>query len=97
MPVVDSIPNSEFAQRRGKILATLKGAVGLLLAGDDDPHDGSFRPHAHFEYLTGIVDEAGAVMMLDPTHAVESRRTMLFLTPLNRERERWDGLRMEIS
>ena len=36
-------------------------------------------------------------MMLDPTHAVESRRTMLFLTPLNRERERWDGLRMEIS
>lgn len=97
MPAADRISNSEFAQRRGKILATLKGAVGLLLAGDDDRHDGSFRPHAHFEYLTGIVDEPGAMVLLDPTNPVESRRTMLFLRPLNRERERWDGLRREIS
>jgi Xaa-Pro aminopeptidase len=97
MTTVEAIPNSEFAQRRGKILATLKGATALLVAGDDDPHDGSFRPHAHFEYLTGIVDEPGAILLLDPTNPVESRQTMLFLKPLNRERERWDGLRQEIS
>ncbi len=97
MPAVDRIPDTEFAQRRGKALTALKVAVGLLLAGDDDPHDGSYRPCANFEYLTGLVDEPGAVLLLDPANPVQSRRTMLFLKPLNRERERWDGHRGEIS
>jgi Xaa-Pro aminopeptidase len=43
------------------------------------------------------VDEPGAVLVLDPTNPVEGRRCGLFLNPLNPEREKWDGYRMEIS
>jgi Xaa-Pro aminopeptidase len=37
------------------------------------------------------------VLLLDPGNPVEARRAMLFLNPLNPEREKWDGLRLEIS
>jgi Xaa-Pro aminopeptidase len=88
----------EYAARREKTLATLKGAVGLIFAGNDDPNSlPPFRPHPHFEYLTGVVDEPRAVLLLDPSHPVATRRAMLFLAPLNRERERWDGYRPEVG
>ncbi len=88
---------AEFRSRRDRILQTLDDAVGLVSAGDAGHDDGVFRPHADFEYLTGIVDEPGAMLLLDPTNPDERRRSMLFLKPLNRERERWDGYRPEIS
>ncbi len=91
------IQPAEFASRRERILQTLDHAVGLVMAGDPGHGDGVFRPHADFEYLTGVVDESGAMLLLDPTNPVEKRRSMLFLKPLNRERERWDGYRPEIS
>ncbi|MHC4416779.1 MAG: aminopeptidase P N-terminal domain-containing protein [Planctomycetota bacterium] len=95
---VEHIPQSEYASRRAKTLTALKGAVGVLFAGDYDPNSElPFRPHPHFEYLTGVVDEPGAVLLLDPGNPVEARRAMLFLAPLNPEREKWDGYRMEIS
>src|SRR5438034_1194282 len=97
MPL-DSIPKSEFSARRQRLRASLKKSVGLILAGDDDPHaDAPFRPHRHFEYLTGITDEGGAILMLDPANPVAKRREMLFLRPLNPEAEKWDGLRGEIT
>jgi len=95
---VDCIPHSEYASRRAKALTALKGALGVLFAGDYDVESESpFRPHPHFEYLSGVVDEPGAVLLLDPGHPVEARRAMLFLPPLNPEREKWDGYRLEIS
>lgn len=95
---LDSILHSEFADRRERLLKTLKNPVGLLFAGDHDAHsDAPFRPHRHFEYLTGVTDEPGALLLLDPAHPVESRRTMLFLRPLNPELEKWDGYRLEIT
>ncbi len=97
MTDIECIPPAEFAARRDRTLATLDNAVGLVLAGDDGHDDGVFRPHADFEYLTGVVNEPGAMLLLDPTNPVETRRSMLFLKPLNRERERWDGYRPEIS
>ncbi|MHC4217198.1 MAG: aminopeptidase P N-terminal domain-containing protein, partial [Planctomycetota bacterium] len=94
----DRIPHSEYASRRARTLTSLKGAVGVLFAGDYDPNNElPFRPHPHFEYLTGVVDEPGAVLLLDPGNPVETRRAMLFLNPLNPEREKWDGYRLEIS
>lgn len=94
----DTIPLSEYASRRKKVLSSLKDAVGVLFAGDRNPHDETpYRPHPHFEYLTGVVDEPRAVLMLDPTNPVAERRAMLFLAPLNPEHERWDGYRPEIS
>jgi Xaa-Pro aminopeptidase len=97
MPV-DVIAASEFAQRRARLRKNLKNSVGLIFAGEYDTHsDAPFRPHRHFEYLTGITDEPGAVLLLDPAHPVESRREMIFLRPLNPELEKWDGLRLEIT
>jgi Xaa-Pro aminopeptidase len=94
---VECIQPAEFASRRDRILQTLDNAVGLVMAGDLGHGDGVFRPNADFEYLTGVTDESGAMLLLDPTNPVETRRSMLFLKPLNRERERWDGYRPEIS
>jgi Xaa-Pro aminopeptidase len=93
-----TIPLSEYAARRNKLLTALKQSVGLVYAGDllDPLHD-DFRPHPHFEYLTGITDEPGAALLLDPTHPVESRRAQLYLRPLNPEVEKWDGYRLEVS
>lgn len=93
-----AIPAAEFAARRRKVLAALKGAVGVLFAGDHDAHlPTPWRPHAHFEYLTGVADEPGAALVLDPTHPVPQRRAMLFLAPRDPEREQWDGLRLGLG
>jgi Xaa-Pro aminopeptidase len=95
---VDRIPLTEYASRRRKTLTALKGAVGALFAGDYDPNSElPFRPQPHFEYVTGVINEPGAVVLLDPGNPVESRRAMLFLKPLNPEREKWDGYRPEIA
>lgn len=94
----DRIPSSEFASRRARLRTSLGKSTGLLFAGDYDFHlDSAFRPHRHFEYLTGVTDEPGAALLLDPTNPVDIRREMLFLRPLNPELEKWDGYRLEIS
>lgn len=92
------IPVAEFAQRRSNLLRSLKGSIGVVFAGDGDANlHHEWRPHPHFEYLTGVRDEAGAVVLVDPTNPVESRQVILFLRPLNPELERWDGYRETIS
>ena len=97
-PALGGIALSEYAARREHVLRTLKDAVGLVFAGDMDASiHGEFRAHPHFQYLTGIVDEPGAVLLLDPMNPVEARRAILFLKPLNPELEKWDGFREEIS
>jgi Xaa-Pro aminopeptidase len=92
------IPLSEYSGRRECVLGALKDALGVVFAGDMDASiHGEFRAHPHFQYLTGIVDEPGAVLLLDPLNPVEARRAILFLKPLNPELEKWDGFREEIS
>ncbi|MBM4112676.1 MAG: M24 family metallopeptidase [Phycisphaerae bacterium] len=93
-----SIPAAEFASRRRRVLESLKGAVGAVFAGDADPHlEHGYRPHAHFEYLSGVTDEPGAIILFDPSHPQESKRITLLLKPLNPEVEKWDGFRHEIG
>lgn len=76
----------------------MKGAVGLVFAGDADPHlDHGYRPHAHFEYLSGVTDEPGAMILFDPSHPQPSKRISLLLRPLNPEVEKWDGFRHELG
>ncbi len=95
---IDAIPLTEYATRRAKLLTSLKGAAALVFAGAHrNPLTDEYRPHPHFEYLTGVVDEPNAVLLLDPTNAIEARRAMLFLAPLNPEVDKWDGYRMEIN
>jgi Xaa-Pro aminopeptidase len=96
-PSAPSISLAEFAQRRESVLRQLAragNAIGLVLAGDGAGSlDHPFRANADFRYLTGIDDEPGAVLLLDPAHPIRTRRVQLFLRPLNPEVERWDGLR----
>jgi Xaa-Pro aminopeptidase len=92
------IPHSEYAARRARLLRALKNAVAVIFAGEPagELEDG-WRPHPHFEYLTGVVDEPGALLVLDPGNPVEARRDMLFLKPIDPEMDKWDGYRLEIS
>jgi Xaa-Pro aminopeptidase len=93
-----SIAPAEVRARRERLLAELGPSAALVLAGDADPNlHHPWRPHAHFEYLTGITDEPGAMLLLDPGHPVPAKRATLLLRPLNPEVEKWDGFRHEIG
>ena len=88
----------EYSLRRARVAKELKRSAGLVFAGNADAHlESSWRPHAHFEYLTGITNESGAVLLLDPAHSVASRREILLLPARDLEKEQWDGLRQSIG
>lgn len=94
----NGISAAEYAQRRERVLAGLKGAVGLVLAGDGAPPlMGRWQADVHFQYLTGIDGEAGAALLLDPEAEDPKRSAILFLRPLNPEMEVWDGYRDPIG
>lgn len=92
------VPLEEYGRRRRKVLSLLKGAVGVVFAGGGAPPlHGFWEPDWNFYYLTGIRDESGAAVLFDPTATDPQRRIMLFLRPLNPEREQWDGHRERIG
>lgn len=96
--VKSAIPLAEYADRRNRVLRTLKGAVGIVFAGEGGaPLVGRWRPDSNFLYLTGIDAEPGAAVVFDPQAEDPDRRCVLFLRPLDPEMERWDGYREEIS
>ena len=93
-----AIPLSEYAERRESLRRALKHSIGVVFSGDQvNPLHGDFRAHPHFEYLTGIADEHGAILILDPANPVESLREILILRPLDPELEKWDGLRLGVT
>ena len=92
------ITPKEFAARRARVLKALGGAVGMVFAGEGGaPLLGKWRPNPHFAYLTGIVDEPGAVVVFDPKAEDPRRQVMLFLKPTDPELEVWDGYREQIG
>lgn len=92
------IPIREYGARRSRVMKSIKDSVAIVFAGSGGSDLlGTWRPNPEFEYLTGITDEPDAVLVLDPTAPVEAHREVLLLRPLNREVERWDGIREEIS
>ena len=89
-----TISTSEYEKRRQSVLKGLKDSIGLVFAGDGGAElHGSWRPDPNFEYLTGITDEPGAAILLDPLQKISSKQVTLFLKPLNPEVEKWDGAR----
>ena len=97
MATPPSIPVKEFTARRDRLLKLLKNEVAVIHAGEAGDHLlGTWRPNPNFEYLTGVRDEPGAVLLLDPTAPIETHRAVLFLRPLDPELERWDGHRETI-
>lgn len=94
----NGISLEEYQHRRAKVFNALRGAVGVVFAGEGSPPLlGKWRPDASFLYLTGLHNEPGAAVLFDPTAESPKRRCMLFLRPLNPERERWDGYREQIG
>lgn len=94
-----TIPLTEYASRRKKLMTTLKKSVAVVFAGNlEHSHlPAPYRPHPHFEYLAGVVDEPGAILLLDPANPIEARREILFLKPIDPEIDKWDGYRLEIG
>jgi Xaa-Pro aminopeptidase len=92
------ITQQEYVARREKVLETLGDCVGLVFAGNSNESlETTWRPHSHFEYLTGITHEPKGVLLFDPTHPVLARRVVLFLSSRDPEKEQWDGLRKSIG
>ncbi len=91
------IPAEEYARRRSALLSELGGAVAIVFAGTGGGLHDDFRPDLNFEYLTGIIDEPGAILLLDPQSPQKNRAACLFLAPHLPEVERWDGWRGPID
>lgn len=96
MNIDATITPAEYQSRRTAVLNALSGAVGLVFSGEPAGHD-AFTPDASFYYLTGIADEPGACLWLDPRAEDPRRRIMLLLKPRDPELEQWDGLRDPID
>ena len=82
-----------FRARRQKLMSQMKQGIGLVLAADKVDYETESRQDANFLYLTGLADEAGAVLLLSPQ---ETKREVLFLTSSVPERERWTGYRASL-
>jgi Xaa-Pro aminopeptidase len=94
MIIGDGIDISEFAARRERVLEVLEGAVGVVFAGTGSSAvTDTFQPDWNFYYLTGLRDESGAAVLLDPGAEDPKRRAVLLLRPLNPEADEWDGYR----
>jgi Xaa-Pro aminopeptidase len=92
------IPLTEYAKRRADVMKSLDGAAAVVFAGEGSPPLlGHWRPDFHFLYLTGIDDEPGAAVLFNPSADDPKRRITLFLRPMDVERERWDGYRLEVG
>jgi Xaa-Pro aminopeptidase len=97
-PPAAPIAPAEYARRRRDLATRLKGAAGVIFAGEHNPPlIGKWRTDRSFYYLTGIDDEAGAALLLDPKAEDLRRREILFLRALDPELEAWDGFRDPIG
>lgn len=88
-----------YRERRAKLMATLKDGVAVIHGGQRDPTSGPVSPPFYqsgdFAWLTGIVDEPGAVLVLAP--AERTFREFLLLPSRDIETERWDVERLPLG
>ena len=88
----------ELKKRRQKVAKLLKDRVGLVFAGEHSASlRGDWEPSVEFYYLTGIADEPGAALLLDPSHPNPRRREVLLFRSRDPEDEAWHGIREGIS
>jgi Xaa-Pro aminopeptidase len=95
-----TIPVTEYAERRAKVLDALGGATAVVLAGDQAVTDVPWgrRPvDSFFWHLTGIDTEPGASILFDPSAEDPERRITLLLRSRDPETERWDGERPSLD
>src|SRR5262252_4067060 len=79
-----------FRERRRRLMSQMKNGVALVLSAVRTENHGTLQQDADFLYLTGLAEESEAAVMLAPQ---EPHPEVLFLGPLNPERDRWVGYR----
>ncbi|HWA01775.1 MAG TPA: Xaa-Pro aminopeptidase [Caulobacterales bacterium] len=82
-----------YRARRERLMSQMRGGVAVLYSADSI-EDGA-KQNPDFAYLTGIVDEAGAALVLAPEE--RTFRHFLFLKNRDVETERWDGERISVG
>ena len=88
-----------YRQRRQRLMEQMKGGVAVIHGATAIDHgatgSGAKRQDGDFAYLTGLMDEPGAVLVLAPGE--RRYREILFLGPLQPEMDRWEGSRLPIG
>jgi len=88
-----------YRARRQRLMAELKTGVAVLYGAEavvtDAPTAPPFTQNEDFAWLTGIVDEPGAILVLAPTE--RTFREWLLLPSRNPETERWEQERLPLG
>ena len=86
-----------YRERRQRLMERMKGGVALVHAAPSIDFTGgpTGRQDGDFAYLTGLMDEPGAVLLLAPGE--RRHREILFLKHRDPEMERWEGSRLPIG
>ena len=98
-------PNSVYAERRTKLASNIDGPVVLLgyTGHEVEAQAYIFAQEENFYYLTGHNEEEAALILLPPNGSKAKKddwagpREIFFLPPKNREKEKWNGVRMSPS
>lgn len=85
-----------YRERRLALMKSMKAGIAVIHGATEiDAANPSARQDSDFSYLTGIQDEAGAILVLAP--AERTTREFLLLAPRNPEGERWEGVRLPLG
>lgn len=88
-----------YRARRAKLMEAMKDGVAVIYGADpvasDAPVAPAFYQDGDFAWLTGILDEPGAILVLAP--AERSFREYLLLPARTPEAERWDVERLPLG
>jgi len=88
LAAIEKEPLSEYASRRARVAAEIKGNA-LILYGNADSELVKFKQEDNFYYLTGF-SEPDAVLVIDSTG--DQPEETLFIKPRNPSQERWTGV-----
>ncbi|RYY24416.1 MAG: aminopeptidase P family protein [Sphingomonadales bacterium] len=88
-----------FRERRQRVMTAMKTGIAVLYGADNIEHGQSeeeaSQQIANFAWLTGIVDEPGAILVLAPGE--RTVKEWLLLPSRNPETERWDIERLPVG
>jgi Xaa-Pro aminopeptidase len=105
---LDSVPKTEYRQRRVKLAADLHGGSALIVAAHEPPMEyQDYRQDEDFFYLTGSNEPGGALLLIGEGPAATTRlgtvvpahsyREILFLPTRNPVREKYTGAKTDAA
>src|ERR1700759_1945107 len=102
---LESVPKTEYHQRRVKLAALLQGGSALIFAAHEPPLEyEDYRQDEDFYYLTGSNEPGGALLIIGDGPATTNRlgpvaahvyREVLFLPMRDHIREKYTGVKMD--